>query len=61
MVWGSRPLIVLPEKLLFCFAHAYEMGQLVSFLCSKGAGYITSVDILADGGFTYGSAVPQIR
>ena len=30
----------------------YEMAALVAFLCSPGAGYITGVDILADGGQT---------
>lgn len=39
----------------------YEMAHLVKFLCSKGAGYITGVDILADGGSTFGTAIPQIE
>ena len=43
------------------WGHAYEMGKLVAFLCSKGAGYITGVDILADGGCTYGAVIPQIE
>ena len=42
------------------WGHAYEMGKLVAFLCSKGAGYINGVDILADGGCTFPSTVPQI-
>lgn len=42
------------------WGHAYEMGKLVEFLCSKGAGYITGVDILADGGCTFGPTVEQI-
>lgn len=37
------------------WGHAYEMGKLVEFLCSNGAGYITGVDILADGGCTFGA------
>lgn len=43
------------------WGHAYEMGKLVEFLCSRGAGYITGVDILADGGCTYGASVAQIE
>lgn len=43
------------------WGHAYEIGKLVEFLCSNGAGYITGVDILADGGCTYSGIVPQIN
>ena len=42
------------------WGHAYEMGKLVEFLCSPGAGYITGVDILADGGCTFPAVIPQI-
>ncbi len=42
------------------WGHAYEMGSLIRFLCSPGAGYINGVDILADGGCTYPATVPQI-
>lgn len=42
------------------WGHAYEMGRLIQFLCSPGAGYINGVDILADGGCTYPATVPQI-
>lgn len=42
------------------WGHAYEMGQLIRFLCSPGAGYINGVDILADGGCTFPATVPQI-
>ena len=42
------------------WGHAYEMGKLVEFLCSSGAGYITGVDILADGGCTFPAVTPQI-
>lgn len=42
------------------WGHPYEMGKLVEFLCSRNAAYITGVDILADGGCTYGAVVPQI-
>ncbi len=42
------------------WGHPYEMGKLVAFLCSKGAGYITGVDILADGGCTFAGTVTQI-
>jgi len=43
------------------WGHAYEIGKLVEFLCSNAAAYITGVDILADGGCTYGAVVPQIK
>lgn len=43
------------------WGHPYEMGKLVEFLCSKGAGYITGVDILADGGCTYPCTVKNIE
>lgn len=43
------------------WGHAYEMGSLIRFLCSHGAGYINGVDILADGGCTFPATVPQIR
>lgn len=39
----------------------YEMAALVAFLCSPGAGYITGVDILADGGQTAQTFVGQIE
>lgn len=42
------------------WGHAYEMGKLIQFLCSSGAGYINGVDILADGGCTFPGTVPQI-
>lgn len=42
------------------WGHPYEMGKLVQFLCSKGAGYITGVDILADGGCSFAGAVKQV-
>lgn len=42
------------------WGHAYEMGKLVEFLCSSGAGYITGVDILADGGCTFPATIAQI-
>lgn len=42
------------------WGHAYEMGKLIQFLCSPGAGYVNGVDILADGGCTYSAVVPQI-
>lgn len=44
------------------WGHPYEMAALVKFLCSRGAGYITGVDILADGGGSYLTlGVPQIE
>lgn len=43
------------------WGHAYEMGKLVQFLCSSGAGYINGVDILADGGCTFPMTVSQIE
>lgn len=42
------------------WGHPYEMAALIRFLCSRGAGYITGVDILADGGGTLTAGVPQI-
>lgn len=42
------------------WGHPYEMGELVKFLCSPGAAYISGVDILADAGATYMGAVEQI-
>lgn len=42
------------------WGHPYEMGALIKFLCSNGAGFITGVDILADGGCTFTSMVEQI-
>ncbi len=42
------------------WGHPYEMAKLVEFLCSKGAGYINGVDILADGGGTMITGIPQI-
>lgn len=42
------------------WGRAYEMGKLIQFLCSSGAGYINGVDILADGGCTFPGTVPQI-
>ena len=42
------------------WGHPYEMGALTAFLCSAGAGYISGVDILADGGQNAGIFVPQI-
>lgn len=42
------------------WGHPFEMGALISFLCSGGAGYISGVDILADGGQIANLFVPQI-
>lgn len=42
------------------WGHAYEMGKLIQFLCSPGAGYVNGVDILADGGCTFPGTVSQI-
>ena len=42
------------------WGHPYEMAALIRFLCSRGAGYITGVDILADGGGSLTAGVPQI-
>lgn len=43
------------------WGHPFEMGSLIAFLCSEGAGYITGVDILADGGSTNSRAVWQLE
>lgn len=42
------------------WGHPYEMGKLIAFLCSPGAGYITGVDILPDGGCTLAATEEQI-
>lgn len=42
------------------WGHPFEMGALISFLCSGGAGYISGVDILADGGQIATLFTPQI-
>lgn len=42
------------------WGHPYEMGELIAFLCSSGAGYLTGVDILADGGCSFDGSVTKI-
>jgi NAD(P)-dependent dehydrogenase (short-subunit alcohol dehydrogenase family) len=37
-----------------------EMAGVVSFLCSEAAGYISGVDILADGGYIANNKIPQL-
>ena len=43
------------------WGHAYEIAALTAFLCSCGAGFITGVDILADGGQTADTFVAQLE
>ena len=38
----------------------YEIASLVSFLCSSGAGYLSGIDILTDGGQIANTFVSQI-
>ncbi len=42
------------------WGHPYEIAALVAFLCSPGAAFINGVDILADGGQTANTFIPQI-
>ncbi|WKY45040.1 SDR family oxidoreductase [Eubacteriaceae bacterium ES2] len=39
----------------------YEIAALVVFLCSKGAGFLSGVDILADGGQIANTFVEQLK
>ena len=52
---------LLNETPLGRWGKPYEIGKLVAFLCSSGAGFITGVDILADGGFELRNTVKQIQ
>lgn len=54
---AERAMAGIPLKR---WGHPYEMGKLVAFLCSDGAGYLTGVDILADGGCSFAGSVTQI-
>lgn len=54
---ANNDMATIPMKR---WGHPYEMAALIRFLCSRGAGYITGVDILADGGGTLTGNVPQI-
>ena len=42
------------------WGHPYEIAALVSFLCSPGAGYLSGIDILTDGGQIANTFVSQI-
>lgn len=42
------------------WGHPYEIAALVSFLCSSGAGYLSGIDILTDGGQIANTFVSQI-
>lgn len=42
------------------WGHPYEIAALVKFLCSTGAGFISGVDILADGGQTANTFIKQL-
>lgn len=43
------------------WGHPYEIAALTAFLCSTGAGFLTGVDILADGGQTSNTFVSQLK
>lgn len=42
------------------WGHPYEMAELIAFLVSPGAGFVSGVDILADGGQTANTYVEQL-
>lgn len=42
------------------WGHPYEIAELIAFLVSSGAGFISGVDILADGGQTANTYVEQL-
>lgn len=42
------------------WGHPYEIAELIAFLVSPGAGFISGVDILADGGQTANTFVEQL-
>ncbi len=43
------------------WGHPYEIAALTAFLCSSGAGFISGVDILADGGQTANTFIEQLE
>ena len=42
------------------WGHPYEMAELIGFLLSPGAGFVSGIDILADGGQTANTFVDQL-
>lgn len=42
------------------WGYPYEMAELIAFLVSPGAGFVSGVDILADGGQTANTYVEQL-
>ena len=42
------------------WGHPYEIAELIGFLVSPGAGFVSGVDILADGGQTANTFVEQL-
>ncbi len=42
------------------WGHPYEIAGLVSFLCSPGAGFLSGIDILTDGGQIANTFVSQL-
>ena len=60
----TRPEVaqqVMDQTPLGRWGHPYEIGELVRLLCSDAAGYITGVDVLADGGYVYMPLYQQIQ
>ncbi|MDO4546328.1 MAG: SDR family oxidoreductase [Bacillota bacterium] len=43
------------------WGHPYEIAAFIAFLCSKGAGFIAGVDLLADAGQTANTFIEQIE
>lgn len=43
------------------WGHPYEIAELIGFLVSPGAGFLSGVDILADGGQTANTYVEQLN
>ena len=42
------------------WGHPYEIAELIGFLVSPGAGFVSGIDILADGGQTANTFVEQL-
>lgn len=42
------------------YGAAYEIGNLVEYLCGSGASFINGIDVLMDGGYQAASSVPQL-
>ena len=42
------------------YGAACEIGDLVEYLCSPGASFISGIDILIDGGYQAATTTPQL-